>query len=488
MHKPYNYRKEVVSPRDAASGLATGRRMHKPVTYNKLELEDAYDNNGNAEQRVLPTVNKIEGIEAPRDIASGMPTGKRLQQTGDEGCGPVTQTKTNSDGSVEEMTFSCAGDAASYYETTKQTPKTSFGEKIMTASYNENIVHRDLAARNIISGKLSWGADGQSGILTNKMINNSSEPNQPSYGTTVIISAREAGSGIATGRRSATAPEAGTGLATGKRSIANREAGTGLATGRREAGSGIATGRRQYEPLYYEGHEEVYSSAFASVKSNPLYKGNTHTTSNPMYENRINTPDCDDNGTGGITVSLVDAENGSLVATTKTERCGDFFFANVPDGNYAVRINSAVINRKGFDIVSTSSIDLLGSVETAEDKLQLSLNTEKQNDSTVTSVRRRVEVLKSSKDASPGAKVSRQILKTYFETGDTPSAAQRPGSPIGGIIVKGGKNPGGGQFILETDDDGEFEIEGLDAGNYRIIVEQTAWVDDEVQVTTGNSH
>ena len=31
----YDYKHEIVSPRDAASGLATGRRMHKPVTITR---------------------------------------------------------------------------------------------------------------------------------------------------------------------------------------------------------------------------------------------------------------------------------------------------------------------------------------------------------------------------------------------------------------------------------------------------------------------
>ncbi|WP_406825151.1 hypothetical protein [Pedobacter sp. KACC 23697] len=41
------------------------------------------------------------------------------------------------------------------------------------------------------------------------------------------------------------------------------------------------------------------------------------------------------------------------------------------------------------------------------------------------------------------------------------------GSPIGGIIVKGGKNPGGSLITLITNENGEIELNNLPAGNYK---------------------
>ncbi|MFC1225675.1 prealbumin-like fold domain-containing protein [Pedobacter sp. BG31] len=41
------------------------------------------------------------------------------------------------------------------------------------------------------------------------------------------------------------------------------------------------------------------------------------------------------------------------------------------------------------------------------------------------------------------------------------------GSPIGGIIVKGGKNPGGNLITLITDENGEIELNNLPAGTYK---------------------
>jgi hypothetical protein len=68
----------------------------------------------------------------------------------------------------------------------------------------------------------------------------------------------------------------------------------------------------------------------------------------------------------------------------------------------------------------------------------------------------------------------------------------RPGSPIGGIIVKGGKNPGGSLRTIQTNENGEFEFTGLDAGDYTFAVEQKVFIEDETPVTvaghgSGNS-
>lgn len=48
--------------------------------------------------------------------------------------------------------------------------------------------------------------------------------------------------------------------------------------------------------------------------------------------------------------------------------------------------------------------------------------------------------------------------------------AYSPGSPIGGIVVKGGKNPGGNMMVITTNSNGEFELNGLEAGDYKFTI------------------
>lgn len=51
-------------------------------------------------------------------------------------------------------------------------------------------------------------------------------------------------------------------------------------------------------------------------------------------------------------------------------------------------------------------------------------------------------------------------------------AVAKPGNPIGGIIVKGGKNPGGNYIILPTDGNGKVDFEVSEQGNYKLVVEE----------------
>ncbi|MBE5319581.1 carboxypeptidase regulatory-like domain-containing protein [Pedobacter sp. MR2016-19] len=44
------------------------------------------------------------------------------------------------------------------------------------------------------------------------------------------------------------------------------------------------------------------------------------------------------------------------------------------------------------------------------------------------------------------------------------------GSPIGGIIVKGGKNPGGSLITLMTNENGEIELNDLPAGLFKFTI------------------
>jgi hypothetical protein len=52
------------------------------------------------------------------------------------------------------------------------------------------------------------------------------------------------------------------------------------------------------------------------------------------------------------------------------------------------------------------------------------------------------------------------------------AAMAKPGQPIGGIVVKGGKNPGGNYFNLPVDGNGKVDFEVSEQGNYKLVVEK----------------
>ncbi|HET6996825.1 MAG TPA: carboxypeptidase regulatory-like domain-containing protein, partial [Chitinophagaceae bacterium] len=267
-----------------------------------------------------------------------------------------------------EMMFSCPADALAY-ETSRQTPKRDFGEKLQAGDPGPQakkpfVVPHILEKTGIISGTLTWASSNNGGIVSNAVIGQSPRSgsttlnsqtsstrttNQSSFGTLVRLSAREAGSGLATGKRS------------------------------REAGSGLATGRRQYEPVFMEGQGDVcnpclVTAKMSAVNSNPLYKDNGMSGTNPLYNNNNRTVgDIDCDGVAGADVYLIN-ENDDIVAKTKTERCGDFFFANVPEGNYVVRVSGVYRSKKEYDVSAGSPADLTGAISQADEWMQLSIS------------------------------------------------------------------------------------------------------------------
>lgn len=68
----------------------------------------------------------------------------------------------------------------------------------------------------------------------------------------------------------------------------------------------------------------------------------------------------------------------------------------------------------------------------------------------------------------------RFVLACSLSMGISLSAFALPGTPIGGIIVKGGKNPGG-QMLVQTTTDagGKFTLTFAEAGDYQISFDKS---------------
>lgn len=521
---------EIKSPRDIATGQASGR--------------------------VLPTVNKRE-IVAPRDIATGQASGRMMN----ESCGPVTIKTNNADGTTSEMTFACPSDAIDYQSrismnvtTPKQTQGATFGEKVnqgihaagsaisQGASLRDGIIHRDLAARNILVGRVQWSGNSVDamGIVTNKTA--VSSVSSLGGGGGGAAAASYARNGVATGAGAAA------GAAT-KGIIANiyaREAGSGMATGKRarETGSGMATGRRQYQPVYFEDNGDAATGEWGTVKSNPLYTDKGFGGNNPLHQSEKTSPtkpDTDGDGYADLNVYLINTDNGATVASTQTEEDGTFFFANIPDGNYIVKVKGAVAARKGYDYYMAKSMDVAGEILAAEDYWSIGLIADTGSVETALSLIKTKTKSNQSNDRTSGSSLiwsprsnrvmnmavgdldgdgaaellvgnkitdfsMSRVKKEYFETGDKPTQEQRlvggalpggavisaavsslrPGNPIGGLNIKGGKNPGGNVRTTQTNEYGEFEFTDLEPGNYTFTAELNYYINDETIVSLGD--
>jgi hypothetical protein len=412
-----------------------------------------------------------------------------------QSCGPVTQRIINPDGTTEEMVFSCPADAASYTQKTKttiakQTQGATFGEKVNAGLHAAGSALSQGASRNIIAGRLTWLTEVAGGIVTNKSVSSVSalagsggggaaqasyarQTQSASFGTMVRLQARDAGSGMATGKRS------------------------------KESSSGIATGRRQYQPVYLDNNETECNGCLANVKSNPLYSDKGNHGQNPMHTGKQAAGSGNENGVSGIDVALIDVTSGAMVAMTQTEDDGNFFFANVPEGIYTVRLMGTIATKKGYDVNTTGATDLLGTVSMAPSPIQLYINTGEDTDAPVqkagistsrSNIRSKALAIGQS-DTTGGRKMipvtvpditgaQKNVVAPFFPGGGVVSAIMSRIGPIKGVIVKGGTN--GNMRTIETDENGEFEFSNLAAGNNVITLEQNLFIDDETTVIVGS--
>ncbi|MDX2045733.1 MAG: hypothetical protein SFU87_03055 [Chitinophagaceae bacterium] len=371
-------RHSITSPRDVASGQASGKRSHREAGSGMATGKRNLQANDNSEELV-----------SPRDAASGQSTGRRQYEPvkrnagGNESCGPVTEKVTNPDGTTEEMTFACPEDAIAY--------KTKLAKQKAWLTSNFKRASNTDAAKGIISGRVTWSSSAAANaIITNKttrggsvtmnsQTSNTRQTPQSSFGT-LVRNGVATGAGAAAGAASISNAPGINGITT---KMYAREAGSGMASGKRsqrEAGSGMATGRRQYEPVFIENGGEVCNPCAANVVSNPMYNDKGNAGNNPLNDqnkrtNNSNDKDCD--GIEGLNVYLINAVTEEVMAVTQTETCGGFFFAKVPSNTYIIKVSGEKQLHRSYDVSvpENNAIDMKGGITMNDERVAIAINT-----------------------------------------------------------------------------------------------------------------
>ncbi len=390
--------------------------------------------------------------------------------------------------------------------TARQTQENTFGEKVASGIQS---------GTGIISGTIYWQQGNQSGIITNemaakgigitakpggmtsssyatgKMINNGGTT-YPQFANTMLY-VRDGSKGIASGKRQ---------FSPVYNEFANSSCDNcGLkVTGTKETpdisqqppmtvknplyeDKGNSGSNPMYEASSIQGNNPIYQSSGnsgdnplydASTKkgNNPLYESSANSGSNPMYEGKSIGNDGGLCGTTGhFIVGLYDANNGMQIARTTADPCGNFWFANVPEGVYAVYIKGYAIANKAYEvnISKDGKLDVGGIVQPGNAQLMISLQSQINDD---------------------GAQNSKVVVRGWDPKDKktvTGSNQRVAGQPIRGIIVKGGRNPGGQMKTVQTDGNGQFEFNGWGKGNYIINLEIPFFVDQQALVNLGSS-
>ena len=198
------------------------------------------------------------------------------------------------------------------------------------------------------------------------------------------------------------------------------------------------------------------------------------------------------NSTGGIIVKGRKKSGGQLI-TIVTDEQGSFELKNLEKGVYEFsltnpskaeaqdfnttrsnRDNRLVTNPQTGDTTSESnSSQAIGQAQdfntTRNNKERGQLVTNPQTGDTTAD---------SNSSQSIGQAQEFNTTRNNKERGQL---VTKPGTPIGGIIVKGGKNPGGQMKNFVVDDQGNIRFEVLEAGNYKFIIQTPETTDGNNQ-------
>lgn len=224
---------------------------------------------------------------------------------------------------------------------------------------------------------------------------------------------------------------------------------------------------------------------------NPLFEGDNTATSNPLYSgNNITGADNNCNGVAGLSVALIDLSGGFVVARTKTESCGNFFFANVPEGNYSVQISGemTIENKYDFNITNKEKQFYAGKITDGNLHLGIQISTGTGTVEQAVALQKTNARPDHPNDRISGNELNQSgIVWQRHSDYEVSPANRQAGQPIGGIIVKGGRNPGGQMKTTVTDNNGVFVFSGWEKGSYRVITETPYTVNTTIRASFSGS-
>ena len=377
-------------------------------------------------------------------------------------CGPVHITQTRPDGSSETIRFACPADALAYQNA--QLPQGS--EPLNNTGYSPRSTNgnKEDKANYFVYGRLSHIAGNLPGIVTNQTFNEK----------TASTSA----------------------AAFWVRDNAN-------ATNAR---------RRTYAPIIVRNiADELCKDCIASVVGNPLYGGSTQSGTNPIYngsksfttgENGQST--C--SGTEGISVSLLSSVGNTVIATTKTGPCGEFFFANLPHDDYSLSFNGQMEKHIGYDVTLHTKADIAGLFnEQQEGSWMIEWSSNFGTDTEAAGIVKNMTIATSAKAATDNGQgnlmLHSMVVNIWsprsnfnpeeLENGTANFQKRTTGGNGKSIRVTAGKKGAAQMMEVNTDGAGAFEIAGLQKGIYFVKAAIPLAISKKVKVdikTWGDPH
>ncbi len=240
--------------------------------------------------------------------------------------------------------------------------------------------------------------------------------------------------------------------------------------------------------------EKLAQGMAVNKGKNPLYEESTASGQNPMYEsNKINgnNPIANNDGiparqeargfnstrNNGDTVdssNLQARSNAQDFNTTRSNRERGQFL-NMDNGN-----NNSVENDTSKTSISTAQ-DFNTTRSNRDNRLNTHINSDTNNDRSSSDARKlRTPPTESYNPWEIDDSANGTVMNPLYEEKGTsgtnpmydPTLRAKPGNPIGGIVIKGGKNPGGQMITMITDNNGEVILNSLEKGNYLFKLSQ----------------